>query len=90
MSVSTLCIPRINSNFTRKHIEAMFRHLEWGTLHEVFMYKKCEYTCVIIKLGWSNSPRGKHFKSLIENDCINVVYEFDIYKIVKRQQKKKA
>ena len=88
MCVCTLCIPRTKDSFTYSDLDIMFHRLKWGVVHDVTIHKKAGYACVFIKLGWFKSPRVKQIKALIEEDCINVVYEFDIYKIVLRQGKR--
>ena len=90
MSVCTLCIPRTKDSFTYDDVEMMFEKLKWGIVHNVSIHKKMGYACVFIKLGWFKSQRVKQFKSLIEEDCVNVVYNFDIYKIVLSRPRKRA
>jgi len=90
MCVCTLCIPRTKDSFTYNDVKIMFDKLKWGFVHDVSIHKKSGYACVFIKIGWFKSPRVKQIKTMLEEDCINVVYEFDIYKIVLRQPRKKA
>ena len=90
MTVCTLCIPRTKDTFTYKDVETIFERLKWGVVHDISIHKKCGHACIFIKLGWFKSPRVQDFKQMLKNDCVNVVYEYDIYKIVERQARKKA
>ena len=90
MTVCTLCIPRTKDTISHNDIKVMFGRLKWGNIHNICIHTSNGFSCIFIKLGWFKSQYAQESKRMLENDCINVVYNFDIYKIVKRQPRKKA
>ena len=78
---TSLCIPRIESKFTRQFIFDKIRRLNWGYIEkisEIPLMNEENYKRIVVKLKWNQLDSSKKYKARLDDgETIKLVYERD-------------
>jgi hypothetical protein len=73
-----LCIPRVDTSYTRDYILSIICRLKWGKIEKIFESKpknNTDYRCVMISINWNDNNENSDLKSrLLNGDYINIVH----------------
>jgi len=75
-----LCIPRVDTSYTREYIFNIMNRLKWGKICKITESKpknNTEYRCVMIDIVWNDTTTDNDdFKSrLLNGSYINIVHD---------------
>jgi len=74
-----LCIPRIETIYTREYIFSIVRKLKWGEiakLLESIPKNNTDYRCVMIDIEWDDTNGNTDLKNrLLKGQYINIVHD---------------
>lgn len=73
-----LCIPRVDTSYTREYILSIIFRLKWGKIEKIFESKpknNTDYRCVMISINWNDNNENSDLKTrLLNGDYINIVH----------------
>lgn len=79
VSVSTICIPRMETCFKREYILNKLLKLQIGTvetIREIPLKNEPTYKRVLLQIQWNEEPRTENIKKrLFNNDSIKLVHD---------------
>jgi hypothetical protein len=84
MTTTSICIPRVDLNISKKYIENIIYNMKIGSvekLNEFPLYKDPQHKRVIIKIRWNtnNSKAKEMLEQMNELGKVNLVYDMPWY-----------
>jgi hypothetical protein len=74
-----LCIPRVDTYYTRDYIYSIINRLNWGRvvkLYETRPKNNTDYRCIMINIDWNDNNENGDLKTRLKNGSyINIVYD---------------
>ena len=72
-----LCIPRVDTSYSREYIFSIICRLKWGRIVKIFESKpknNADYRCVMISINWNDDENADLKSRLLNGDYINIVH----------------
>ena len=77
--ITDICIPRMESQITRKFIFTIFNRLNIGTVERIIenrLKTNENYKRTILKIRWNNTEKAVEIRQRLNNNLpVNIVYE---------------
>lgn len=78
-----LCIPRVDTFYTRDYILDILYKLNWGRiikLNESRPKNNTNYRCVMIHVDWNDNNETNDLKTILKNGgYVNIVYDINYH-----------
>ena len=73
-----LCIPRVDTSYTREYIFGIICRLKWGRIEKLVESRpknNTDYRCVMINIVWNDDNENTDLKNrLLDGNYINIVH----------------
>ena len=69
-----LCIPRVDTSYTRDYILSIICRLKWGKIEKIFESKpknNTDYRCVMISINWNDNNENSDDNINIRTDAVS-------------------